>query len=158
MPPGLRLGDFGFGETWVFGLLLLVSVMESPVFSLPIRLALTGFTFGNALVQRRGLPARDTQRLPLAAAEMFGEKNNLSAMVGIVGHLTIDRLHDRMRFAPYGDRAREIGVRQRFERGKQAVPALIPKLHKSLTGGRGFAELSVAIPARLLSVRRQKVR
>jgi hypothetical protein len=59
--------------------------------------------------------------------EVLGEKDNLSAMVGVMGNLTIDSLHDRMGFSPNGYRPLQILLRERSQCSEKALPALFPE-------------------------------
>ena len=51
---------------------------------------------------------------------MFGEQNDLAAVVAVVRDLTVDGLHHGVRFAANGDGAHEVGIGERFERGEKA--------------------------------------
>jgi hypothetical protein len=46
------------------------------------------------LIELGGLTAGDGRRLPLGVLEMFGEENDLPAMVGVVSNLPINGLDD----------------------------------------------------------------
>lgn len=51
---------------------------------------------------------------------MFGEENDLSAVVAVVCDLAVDGLHDGVRFTANVDGSGEIGVGKRVERGEEA--------------------------------------
>src|SRR6267378_2867722 len=78
----------------------------------PLILALRGLAGSDSGIEVGGLFAGDGDGGPLAGpgGEMFGEKGDLAGVVGIVGDLAIDRLHDRVRFGADGDGAGHIRV------------------------------------------------
>src|SRR5262245_65669452 len=55
-------------------------------------------------------PAGNAQRLPGCRIEVFGEEDDLTHLVGMVGHLPIERLDDRVALAP------DVHVPQQFVR------------------------------------------
>ena len=60
-------------------------------------------------------PARDRQGFPLGRAEVFHEDDDLTHVVGVMGHLPVDGLDHRMTLAPDVDVAKEIVGRKRIE-------------------------------------------
>src|ERR1700730_9326862 len=77
-------------------------------------LPLAGFSSKHATIEVRRSLARYAQRLPIVMFQMLCEKQDLSAMVGVVSNLAIDGLHHRMGFSTNGYRPLEIVVRERF--------------------------------------------
>src|SRR5579863_1970261 len=83
------------------------------------QLALAGLAGTDARVELLRLSARHGERLPLWMVQVLGQQHNLSAVIGVVGKLAVDGLHDRMRLAADGHGARQIIVGERLKRGKQ---------------------------------------
>src|SRR5579859_47781 len=75
-------------------------------------LALGGFAGGHPAVKVFRFFLRYAQRLPLVAAEVFGEKHNLAGVMCVVPDLAIDGLHHRVRLSADRDRAAEVRVGQ----------------------------------------------
>ena len=83
---------------------------------------------------------------------MLGEKYDLAYVVGIVGYLAIDGLHDGVRFAADQDFAGKIGIGERGESVKNISPTGFP-LGDELIAGRGWRfEFGVAIAVGLFAV------
>src|SRR5258708_33028765 len=89
---------------------------------------LRGLARSHLGVEFRRFAARDRQGFPIRSGEMFGEIDDLSHVVGIMRHLTVNGLHDGVRLAADISCAGEIGVRQRCQRVKRKLPARFPKL------------------------------
>src|SRR5438105_8205984 len=75
------------------------------------------------------LAFRDAKRLPLRAAKVLRQENNLAGMVGVVHYLAIDRLQDRMLLAANVDDARQIFRRKLRDGVKHSPPAVLPPGH-----------------------------
>lgn len=50
---------------------------------------------------------------------MFGEENDLSAVVAVVRDLAVDGLHDGVRFTANSDSAGEVGIGEWVESGEE---------------------------------------
>jgi hypothetical protein len=57
---------------------------------------------------------------------MLREQHDLSDMRGVVGHLAVDGFKDRVCFAAYSYGLRQILGRERANRRKDAIPAILP--------------------------------
>src|SRR5689334_1483706 len=109
------------------------------------------------LIEIGGAIPRDAQGLPPAARKMFGEHQDLAGVMGVVGDLAVDRLHDRMRLSSYGYGAAQVRIGQRLQRAENDRPSVLPKLEERLARGRGVHELAVALAVRFFSVRREEI-
>ena len=49
-----------------------------------------------------GFAARNAQRLPLRSTQVFGEEDDLSNVLRVVGERAVERLHYRVRLLPNG--------------------------------------------------------
>src|ERR1700690_653277 len=88
-------------------------------------------------VKLRRLVSRHAQRSPFAGRVVFGQENDLSAVVGVVRDLAVDGLHHRMRLAANGDGGSDVSVGKRRERIEYFLPAVIPDSHQiGASGGR----------------------
>ena len=54
---------------------------------------------------------------------MFGKKNDLANVEGVVCHLAVDGLHHGVRLTPNINRALKVRVLQRLKGGKQTTPS-----------------------------------
>ena len=91
------------------------------------------------------LAARNAQALPVRTPQMLRQKNDLSAVVGVVCELAIDALHHGMRLAADGDGAREIAVAERLKRGEHACPSLFRTAQQRFPRGWRVFEFRIAI-------------
>jgi len=89
---------------------------------------------------------------------MFRQEYDLADMRRVVRDLTIDGLQHGMRLAANRDRAHQVFGFERFDRGEDEVPALLPQLHHvgASCCGADF-EFRIAKAVRLLTVRCQKI-
>ena len=116
------------------------------------------FTTGHPRADFHRFPPRNGQRCPLRRRQMLRQKNDLTNMARVVRHLPVDGLHDGVRFVADIDRAAEVGVGQRFERGEDRAPSRLPQCHQRGTrGGRRF-EFGVTMAIWLLAVRVEEIR
>src|SRR3954467_11509919 len=81
-----------------------------------------------------GLAAGDAQRLPLAAAQVLGQQDDLADVVGVVRVGAVQRLDDGVWLSANRNRAREIFRLQGLERSEDDAPALFPFAHQFLAG------------------------
>src|ERR1700687_1881450 len=89
--------------------------------------------------------------------KMLGKEDDLAAVIGIVPHLPVDGLHYGMRLAANRNRAVHVGLTERFDRGEQLIPALLPKFHESSARSWRVFELAITIPIRLLAIASEKI-
>ena len=83
---------------------------------------------------------------------MFGQEYDLADVIGIVGYLAIDRLHDGVGFVADEDFAAEVGVGERGDGVEEVCPAGFP-LGNELVARCGWRfEFSVAIAVGLFAV------
>src|SRR5579872_1945861 len=106
-------------------------------------LPLAGLAGLNAPVEFVRAPTRHAQRLPPVGLKMFGEKDDLTAMIRVMRNLAVDGLHDRVGFAADGDGSDEIGIGKRLQRLENAVPALFPQCEQSSAGLRRIEKFGV---------------
>jgi len=106
------------------------------------------------------LPSRNAQRfpfLPRLRREMFREKHNLPHVMRVMRHLTINRLHHRVRRRPNRNCLRQIRVRKRLQRIEKIFPTAFPHLHHLRACLRRRFKFRVAVPVRFFPVRGQKI-
>ena len=88
---------------------------------------------------------------------MFRQQDDLADVVGVVGELAVNGLHDGVGFAADGDGAGEIGVGERLKSGEQAGPACFPGGEERGAGGGRHFEFAVAITGGFFAVGGQKI-
>src|SRR5579864_118539 len=115
-------------------------------------LALAGVAGFHALVKFRGLASRNRQWFPLIALEVFGEQDDLAAVVGVMRELARDGLHHGMGLAANGCGTHEFGVRERRESAKHEFPGLFPTFHHLFPSRGRVGELAVAVAIRFFTV------
>ena len=89
---------------------------------------------------------------------MLGQQDDLPRMVGVVGELSVDGLHDGMGLATDVHRPTQVAVSQGLDRREDGAPAVLPHRRDRLAGTGRAHELRVAIPVWLLPVGGEKVR
>src|SRR3989440_1313588 len=110
-------------------------------------------------VEVLGLATRDGEGLPAGARPMLREIHDLPHVRRIMSQLTVDSLEHRVRLATHEHRFRQVLGREPRERVEQEPPARLPALEDSLARvGRLHEELGVAVPVRLVAVRREERR
>src|SRR4051812_9388824 len=106
----------------------------------------------SAIVPLLALPFRDRERLPLRAAEMFGEEDDLADVIRVVRHLPLDGPEHAVALAADGDLALHVCGLQRLDGREQQLPRLVPLLHQLTARGGPRFELAVAMAVGLLAV------
>jgi hypothetical protein len=81
------------------------------------------------LIELLRLAPRHRERFPLRGLQMLRQENNLSAMIGIVRNLTINRLHHRVRLPADLHRPVNVAIREWLKSGKNLLPSLLPQFH-----------------------------
>src|SRR5579863_8147096 len=105
-----------------------------------------------------GLTARDAQSLPLARAEMFGQKNNLADVAGIVCDLAIDSLEHGVRLAADSDGAHHVFGFEGLKRAEYTRPSFFPPAHYFGSRGCGIQfKFLVAKAVGLLAIGSEEV-
>src|SRR5215471_5117769 len=89
---------------------------------------------------------------------MFGQKNNLADVLGVVGDLPVDRLQHGVRLAADRHRAHNVLRLKAADCGEYTFPTIVPPLHHlGASGGAGERKFLVAEAVRLLPVAGEKV-
>ena len=89
---------------------------------------------------------------------MLGEENNLTDVVGIVGHLPIDGLQYGVRLTSNRHRAHEVFRLERLRRRENLCPALFPPAHDLVSrSSRVHFEFLIAVAIGFFAVGRKKV-
>lgn len=68
-----------------------------------------------------------------------------AAMVGIMGNLPVDGLHDGTGLSPNGHRALQIMLRKRLERGEHTMPTSLPGGKQRFASGGRVVEFAIAM-------------
>jgi len=89
---------------------------------------------------------------------VLGQKNNLPAVIAVMRHLPVDGLHHRMRLTANRHCPRQVGLSQRLQRAKHAVPTSLPRFHQRIPRRERIIEFKVPTPVRLLPIAGQKIR
>ena len=100
---------------------------------------------------------RNTQVLPLLAANRLGEKNQLTNVIRDVRQRPMQRVVHLERLAADSDGLPKVVVRQSVERTEQHIPPAVPCVEQFLTRHRMYRELLVAVPPRFFAIRRQEI-
>src|SRR5262245_58229362 len=107
------------------------------------------------LIELLRLPTRHAQGYPLRRFQMFGQKNNLSNVRGVMCQLAIDGLNDGMGFPANHHFADDILRCEWIERAEQALPPLLPPAHHVIASRTGIDdELMIAEPVGLFAIGR----
>jgi len=90
---------------------------------------------------------------------MFGEQNDLSNVLGVVCHLSADRLEHRIGLTTNRDLLLDVFCRERLKGRENKLPALVLPLPHLPWRGRGIEnELAVPIATWLLAIAIEEIR
>jgi hypothetical protein len=124
------------------------TIPRNPFSTLP----LASFPHPHPPVELLTLSARHGQRLPSASLQVFCQEHNLPAMIAVMRHLPVDRLHHGMRLAANRYFLRQIILTQRLQRSKHASPSLFPRSQYRLARLRRIHKLQIPPPVRLFTI------